>query len=73
MLGLSDFHESAARGSGLPLKARAVAFSFIVPPTFRGALAGSMSMRAAGLGLTLMLAKPSLPPTIAPTFTSPGL
>jgi hypothetical protein len=58
---------------GFPSELRAVADSLADEPTTSEVLSGSISTRVTGPGLTITRVNTVLPPTIAPTSTSPGL
>src|SRR6266566_3481868 len=66
-----QFIETSLRG--FPSELRAIANSLVVAPTTSAVLTGSISMRVIGPGLTITWVNTVLPPTIAPTITSPGL
>src|SRR6266545_4593936 len=66
-----QFIETSLRG--FPSELRAIAESLVVALTTSGALTGSISMRVTGPALTITRVSTVLPPTIAPTSTSPGL
>src|SRR5204863_5049763 len=64
--GLSEAQAIATSLRGVPVKVRAVALSFVAPPTTTGELNGSRSIVVTAAGLTTTLAKPGFPATIAP-------
>ena len=70
--GVSDVHSICTSPRGSPFGVRATPASVMPAPTASGAFRASMSIRATLCGLTTIVAKPGLPPTIAPTRTSPG-
>src|SRR6266850_3242277 len=53
--GLSEAQEIATSLRGVPVKVRAVAFSFVAPPTTTGELKGSRSIVFTAAGLTTTL------------------
>ena len=56
---------------GSPLKIRVTASSRTLPPTTSGFLSGLISIVLTLGAFTMKVVKPGLPPTIAPTVTSP--